>query len=138
RVAASLERHELQAMLEHVHHAIGAGFERQAMETGLVAAETAIVRGAPREAERLLTWLLRAYPVPPESRLRLLLAYALGAEAQYQRELQALAVWQVEGASETDRAIEAMIRADASLRGRLGGDVAISAAAQDAVALAEQ
>jgi len=138
RVAASLERHELQAMLEHVHHAIGAGFERQAMETGLVAAETAIVRGAPREAERLLTWLLRAYPVPPESRLRLLLAYALGAEAQYQRALQALAEWQVEGASATDRALAALIRADASQRGRLGGDAAISTAAQDAVALAEQ
>src|SRR5438876_6210359 len=124
--------------LELVHHYIGAGLEQQAMKTGLVAAEIAIAHGAPREAERLLTWLLRAYTVAPESRLRLLLAHALAAAAQYQRALDALDDWRDETASPTDRALAALIRADALQRARLGGDEAIMRAAQPAIALAEQ
>jgi len=124
--------------LELVHHYIGAGLEQQAMKTGLVAAEIAIAHGAPREAERLLTWLLRAYTVPPESRLRLLVAHALAAAAQYQRALDALDDWRDDTASPTDRALAALIRADALQRARLGGDDAIMRAAQQAIALAEQ
>src|SRR6266851_3986334 len=124
--------------LELVHHCIGAGLEQEAMQTGLVAAEMAIEHGAPREAERLLTWLLRAYAVPPESRLRLLLAHALAAAAQYQRALDALDDWRDEAASPTDRALAALIRADALQRARFGGDEAIMRAAQQAIALAEQ
>ena len=124
--------------LELVHHYIGAGLEQQAMQTGLLAAEIAIAHGAPREAERLLTWLLRAYTVPPESRLRLLLAHALAAAAQYQRALDALDDWRDDTASPTDRALAALIRADALQRARLGGDEAIMRAAEHAIALAQQ
>ena len=124
--------------LELVHHYIGAGLEQQAMTAGLHAAEIAIAQGAPREAERLLTWLLRAYHVARGSRLRLLLAHALAAAAQYQRALEVLADWRDEIASPTDRALAALIRADALQRARLGGDDAIMSAAQDAIALAEQ
>src|SRR5256712_11178192 len=66
-------------MLELVHHFICADMRPQAMETALQAAEVAIARGAPREAERVLTRLLGAYAVAPGSRLRLLLAHSLVA-----------------------------------------------------------
>jgi tetratricopeptide (TPR) repeat protein len=140
RLAASDDRHDLQTMLELVHHSIGAGFEQQAIETGLEAAEVAVVHGAPREAERLLTSLLRAYDVAPGSRLRLLLAHALVAAGEYQRGLDALEEWRgpIDAASATDRALAALIRADALQRARLGGDEAILRAADEAVALAER
>ena len=76
--------------------------------------------------------------MPPESRLRLLLAHALAAAAQYQRALDALDDWRDDTASPTDRALAALIRADALQRARLGGDDAIMRAAQQAIALAEQ
>src|SRR2546423_740728 len=99
--------------LELVHHYIGAGLEQQAMTAGLHAAEIAIAQGAPREAERLLTWLLRAYTVARGSRLRLLLAHALAAAAQYQRALEVLTDWRDETASPTEPALAPLIRAAA-------------------------
>ena len=108
------------------------------METALQAAEVAIARGAPQEAERVLTRLLRAYAVAPGSRLRLLLAHSLVAAGQYQRGLEALADWQPDAASSTDLALAALLRAEALQRARLGGDEAIIAAAKEAIALAER
>src|SRR6266540_3411009 len=72
-LAGSQDRHYLQPMLELVHHFIGAGMQHQAMGTALQAAEVAVARGAPREAERVLTRLLRSYAVTPDSKLRLVL-----------------------------------------------------------------
>jgi tetratricopeptide (TPR) repeat protein len=138
RLADSAERRELQVMLELVHHSIGAGLERQAMETGLEAGEAAIARGAPQEAERLLSRLLRAYTVAPGSRLPLLLAHALVALGQYQRALDVLADWRGEAASPMDRALAALLRADALHRARLSGNEATMAAAREAIALARQ
>src|SRR2546430_6986522 len=138
RLADSADRHELQTMLELVHHSIGAGLEQQAMDTALEAAEVVIAHGAPREAERVLTRLLRVYAVPAGSRLRLLLAHALVATAQYQRALDALADWRADSASTGDRALAALLRADALHRARLGSDAMIVAAAREAIALAEQ
>ena len=138
RLASSEERNELQPLLELVHHFISAGMHPQAMETALRAAEVAIARGAPREAERVLTRLLRAYAVAPGSRLRLLLAQALVAAGQYQQGLDALAAWHAAEASPTDLALAALLRAEALQRARLGGDEAIIAAAQQAIALAER
>jgi hypothetical protein len=112
--------------------------QRQAIETGLHAAEVAVARGAPREAERVLTRLLRAYAVPPGSRLHLLLAHSLIAAGQYQRGLDALAEWRPDAASSTDLALAALLRAQALQRARLGGDAAIIAAAQEAIALADR
>src|SRR6266508_1119801 len=74
RLAGSQDRNHLQPMLELAHHFICAGMQHQAMETALQAAEVAIARGAPREAERVLTRLLRTYAVTPDSKLRLVLA----------------------------------------------------------------
>src|SRR2546428_5911308 len=125
-------------MLELVHHFICADMRPQAMETALQAAEVAIARGAPQEAERVLTRLLRAYAVAPGSRLRLLLAHSLVAAGQYQRGLDALADWQPDAASSTDLALAALLRAEALQRARLGGDEAIIAAAKEAIALAER
>ncbi len=138
RLAGARDAQQLQTMLELVHHSIGAGLESQAMELGALAAENAIAQGAPREAERMLNWLLRAYEVPAGSRLRLLLAHALDAAGQYQRALDALAAWRDETAPLADRALAALIRVDAMHRARLGGDDAILHAAQQAIALAEQ
>ncbi len=138
RLADSADRHELQTMLELVHHSIGAGLEQQAMDTALEAAEVVIAHGAPREAERVLTRLLRVYAVPAGSRLRLLLAHALVATAQYQRALDALAEWRADSASTVDRALAALLRADALHRARLGSDAVIVGAAREAIALAEQ
>src|SRR6266545_1406789 len=138
RLAGAHDRSHLQPMLELVHHFICAGIQHQAMETGLQAAEVAIAQGAPREAERVLTRLLRAYDVAPGSRLRLLLAHSLVAAGQYQRGLDALAEWRPDPASSTDLALAALLRAEALHRARLGGDKAIIAAAQGAIALAER
>src|SRR3989449_8266064 len=77
RLAAAQDRNHVQPMLELVHHFICADMRPQAMETALQAAEVAIARGAPREAERVLTRLLGAYAVAPGSRLRLLLKRGL-------------------------------------------------------------
>src|SRR5260370_39852418 len=96
--------------LELVHHFIGAGLEQQAMQTGLVAAEMAIEHGGPRQAQLLLTWLIRAYTVRPESRLRLLLAHPLAAAAQIQRALDALDDWRDESPPPAGRALSAPIR----------------------------
>src|SRR3989442_1388280 len=137
-LAASQDRDHLQPMLELVHHFSCAGMQHQAMDTALHAAELAIARGAPREAERVLTRLLRAYAVAPGSRLRLLLAHSLVAAGQYQRGLDALADWRPEAASSTDLALAALLRAEALQRARLGGDEAIIAAAKEAIALAER
>jgi DNA-binding SARP family transcriptional activator len=137
-LAASPDRDHLQPMLELVHHFSSAGMQRQAIETGLHAAEVAVARGAPREAERVLTRLLRAYAVPPGSRLHLLLAHSLIAAGQYQRGLDALAEWRPDAASSTDLALAALLRAQALQRARLGGDAAIIAAAQEAIALADR
>src|SRR5204863_831622 len=68
RLVASPDRNDLQPMLELVHHVICADMRTQAMETALPAAEVAIARGAPREAELVLTRLLGAYAVTPGSR----------------------------------------------------------------------
>lgn len=138
RLADSQDRRHLQPMLELVHHFISAGIQHHAMETALQAAEVAIAQGAPREAERVLTRLLRAYAVAPGSRLRLLLAHSLVAAGQYQRGLDALAGWRPDEASSTDLALAALLRADALQRTRLGGDEAVIAAAQEAIALAER
>ena len=138
RLAGSQEGGHLQPMLELVHHFICAGMQQQAMETALQAAEVAIARDAPREAERVLTRLLRAYPVAPGSRLRLLLARALVALGQYQRGLDALADWRSDDATPSDLALAALLRAESRQRARLGGDAAIIAAAQQAIALAER
>src|SRR5213083_32084 len=138
RLAGSQEGGHLQPMLELVHHFICAGMQQQAMETALQAAEVAIAQGAPREAERVLTRLLRAYPVAPGSRLRLLLARALVALGQYQRGLDALADWRSDDATPSDLALAALLRAESRQRARLGGDAAIIAAAQQAIALAER
>ncbi len=138
RLAGSQDRNDLQPMLELVHHFICAGMQHQAMETALQGAEVAIARGAPREAEAVLTRLLRAYTVAPGSRLRLLLAHSLVAAGQYQRGLSALADWQPDEPSATDLALAALLRVEALQRARLGGDDAISAAAQDAIVLAER
>jgi tetratricopeptide (TPR) repeat protein len=136
---AARQSQQLQDMLELVHHSIGAGLQSQAMELGELAAENAIAHAAPREAERMLNWLLCAYEVAAGSRLRLLLAYALDAAAQYQRALDALAAWRDETATLADRALAALIRVDAMQRSRLGSDDdAILQAAQQAIALAEQ
>src|SRR5216117_3006721 len=137
-LAGSKEPDHLQPMLELVHHFIGADMRHQAMETALQAAEAAIARGAPQEAERGLTRLLRAYDVAPGSRLRLLLAHSLVATGQYQRGLDALADWRSDDASSTDLALAALLRAEALLRARLGSDEAIIAAANEAIALAER
>ena len=137
-LAASPDRDHLQPMLELVHHFTSAGMQQQAIETALQAAELAVARGAPREAERVLTRLLRAYAVPPGSRLHLLLAHSLIAAGQYQRGLDALAGWRPDSASSTDFALAALLRAQALQRARLGGDAAIIAAAQEAIALAER
>ena len=138
RLAGAHDRSHLQPMLELVHHFICAGMQPQAMETALQAAEVAIAQGAPREAERVLTRLLRAYVVAAGSRLRLLLAHSLVAAGQYQRGLDALADWQPDEASSTDLALAALLRAEALQRARLGGDEAIIAAAREAIALAER
>ena len=138
RLAAAQDRDHVQPMLELVHHFICADMRPQAMETALQAAEVAIARGAPREAERVLTRLLGAYAVAPGSRLRLLLAHSLVAAGQYQRGLDALADWQPDEASSTDLALAALLRAEALQRARLGGDEAIIAAANEAIALAER
>src|SRR5204863_522237 len=138
RLAASPDRNDLQPMLELVHHFIGADMRPQAMETALQAAEVAIARGAPREAERVLTRLLGAYAVTPGSRLRLLLAHSLVAAGQYQRGLDALADWRSDDASSTDLALAALLRAEALQRARLGGDEAIIAASKQAITLAER
>jgi len=138
RLADASDRHELQVMLELVHHSIGAGLERQAMETGLAAAEAAIAHGAPLEAERVLTRVLHAYVVAPGSRLRLILAQALVSAGQYQRALDALAEWQGDAASAIDRALAALLRADAMHRARLSGNAGVLAAAQEAIALAQR
>jgi len=137
-LAGSEERDPLQPMLELVHHYSSAGMRQQAMETALHAAELAIARGAPREAERVLTRLLRAYDVARDSRLRLLLAHSLVAAGQYQRGLDALADWRPDAASSTDHALAALLRAEALQRSRLGDDESIIAAAQQAIALAER
>src|SRR5213594_3186253 len=137
-LAASPDRDHLQPMLELVHHFTSAGMQQQAIETALQAAELAVARGAPREAERVLTRLLRAYAVPPGSRLHLLLAHSLIAAGQYQRGLDALAGWRPDSASSTDFALAALLRAQALQRARLGGDETIIAAASQAIALAEQ
>src|SRR5256886_1840736 len=134
RLAGSQEGGHLQPMLELVHHFICAGMQQQAIETALQAAEVAIARDAPREAERVLTRLLRAYPVAPGSRLRLLLARALVALGQYQRGLDALADWRSDDATPSDLALAALLRAESRQRARLGGDAAIIAAAQQAIA----
>src|SRR5437870_1912397 len=138
RLAGSQERNQLQTMLELVHHFICAGMQHHAMETALQAAEGAIARGAPREAERVLTRLLGACAGAAGSRIRLLLAHSLVAAGQYQRGLDALAAWQPEEASAGDLALAALLRAEALQRARLGGDEAIIAAAQEAIALAER
>jgi DNA-binding SARP family transcriptional activator/tetratricopeptide (TPR) repeat protein len=137
-LSASPDRDHLQPMLELVHHFTSAGMQQQATETALQAAEVAIARGAPREAERVLTRLLRAYAVPPGSRLRLLLAHSLVAAGQYQRGLDALAEWRPDAASSTDLALAALLRALALQRARLGSDESIIAAAQEAVVLADR
>ena len=138
RLAGSQDRNHLQPMLELVHHFICADMRHQAMETALQAAEVAIARGAPQEAERVLTRLLRAYAVAPGSRLRLLLAHSLVAAGQYQRGLDALAEWQPDEASSTDLALAALLRAEALQRARLGGDETIITAAKEAIVLAER
>ncbi len=138
QLTGSHDRDRLQPMLELAHHYICAGMQHQAMEIALRAAEVAIAQGAPREAERVLTRLLRASVVAPGSRLRLLLAHSLVASAQYQRGLDALSGWQPEAASPTDLALAALLRADALQRSRLGDDQAIIAAAEQAIALAER
>src|SRR2546430_6725137 len=132
------DRNHLQPMLELVHHFIGEDMRHQATETALQAAEPAIARGAPQEAERVLTRLLRAYAVAPGSRLRLLLAHSLVAAGQYQRGLDALADWHPDEASSTDLALAALLRAEALQRARLGGDETIIAAAKEAIMLAER
>ncbi len=137
-LAGSQDRNDIQPMLELVHHFICAGMQHQAMETALQAAEVAIARGAPQEAERVLTRLLRAYAVAPGSRLRLLLAHSLVAAGQYQRGLDALADWQPDESSATDLALAALLRAEALQRARLGGDETIIRAAKEAIALAER
>ncbi len=137
-LAGSQDRHYLQPMLELVHHFIGAGMQHQAMGTALQAAEVAVARGAPREAERVLTRLLRSYAVTPDSKLRLVLAHALVASGQYQRGLDALTEWHPSDASSTDLALAALLRAEALQRARLGGDATIIAAAEEAIALAER
>src|SRR5438876_9908384 len=137
-LAASQDRDHLQPMLELVHHFSSAGMQQQAMDTALHAAELAIARGAPREAEHVLTRLFRAYAVAPGSRLRLLLAHSLVAAGQYQRGLDALADWRPEEASSTDLALAALLRAEALQHARLGGDESIIAAAQEAIVLAER
>src|SRR5438445_179519 len=116
-----------------------AGNTAAARPTAMQAAELAIARGAPREAERVLTRLLHAYDVAPGSRLRLLLAHSLVAAGQYQRGLDALAEWLPDAASSTDLALAALLRAEALQRARLGDDDAsIIAAAQEAIVLAER
>ncbi|OLC75865.1 MAG: hypothetical protein AUH78_08000 [Gemmatimonadetes bacterium 13_1_40CM_4_69_8] len=137
-LAASHDRDHLQPMLELVHHYSSAGMQQQAMETALQAAELAIARGAPREAERVLTRLLRAYNVAPGSRLRLLLAHSLVATGQYQRGLDALADWRPGTATSTELALAALLRAEALQRSRLGDDESIIAAAKEAIESAER
>src|SRR5947209_12724928 len=138
RLAGSQDRNHLQPMLELVHHFICADMRHQATQTALQAAEVAIARGAPREAERVLTRLLRAYAVAPGSRLRLLLAHSLVAAGQYQRGLDALADWHPDEASSTDLALAALPRAESLQRARLGGDETIITAAKEAIVLAER
>jgi len=138
RLAHSPDRDAVQVMLELVHHSIGAGLEAQAMETALHAADAAIARGAPWEAERVATRLLRTYRVSPDSRLRLLLAQSLMATGQYQRVLDTLAEWQSDTASAADRALAALLRANSLQRPRIGGDTVIAEAVQSAVALAAE
>lgn len=138
RLSSGDDRGELQVKLELVHHSMGAGLERQAMDTALDAAEDAIARDAPREAERVLTRILRAYTVAPGSRLRLLLAHALFAESEYQRALDTLNDWQSSDPSPGDRALAALLRAEALHRARLGSDEIIMNATQDAIARAEE
>src|SRR5437773_11675509 len=136
RLAGSQDRNHLQPMRELVHHFIGADMRPQAMETALQAAEVAIARGAPREAERVLTRLLGAYAVTPGSRLRLLLAQSLVAAGQYQRGLDALTDWRSDDASSTGLALAALLRADALPRARPGGDEGILPASKHASTLA--
>src|SRR3989441_31785 len=138
RLAGSEDRNHLQPMLELVHHFICADMRHQATETALQAAEVAIARGAPREAERVLTRLLRAYAVAPGSRLRLLLAHSLVATGQYQRGLDALADWRPGTATSTELALAALLRAEALQRSRLGDDESIIAAAKEAIESAER
>ena len=68
----------------------------------------------------------------------MLLAHSLVAAGQYQRGLSALADWQPDEPSATDLALAALLRVEALQRARLGGDDVISAAAQDAIVLAER
>src|SRR5256884_5147906 len=138
RLAGFEVRNNLHPLLELVHHFICSDILHQAPETPLQATQYAIARGAPQEAERVLTRLLRAYAVAPGSRLRLLLAHSLVAAGQYQRGLDALADWQPDAASSTDLALAALLRAEALQRARLGGDETIITAAKEAIVLAER
>src|SRR3989442_12546237 len=113
RLAAAQDRDHVQPMLELVHHFICADMRPQAMETALQAAEVAIARGAPREAERVLTRLLGAYAVAPGSRLRLLLAHSLVAAGQTHPGLAAPADWPPAEASATPLAPAALLRSEA-------------------------
>ena len=138
RLAESPDRHDLQVMLELVHHSIGAGLEPQAMEIGAAAAEAAIAHGAPQEAERVLTRLLHTYDVGPGSRLRLLLGQALVSAGHYQRALDALAEWHGDGAAEIDRALAALLRADALHRASFGSKEEVVGATLEAIDRAQR
>lgn len=135
-LAEGLGEEDFQRMLEASHHFIGARMQRPACEFAIRGAELATRRGAPGEAERALTLLLRVYPQDGSSRVHLLLAEALVAEGKYREALEALGRWEEGSGRPEARALAAQLRAEALHRGRFADDRAIVEAASAAVNLA--
>ncbi len=135
-LAEGLGEEDFQRMLEASHHFIGARMQRPACEFAIRGAELATRRGAPGEAERALTLLLRVYPQDGSSRVHLLLAEALVAEGKYREALEALGRWEEGSGRPEARALAAQLRAEALHRGRFADDRAIVEAANAAVNLA--
>jgi tetratricopeptide (TPR) repeat protein len=127
-----------QGQLEASHHFLRAGMRAEAVESAVSGAELAIRRGAPGEALRALSSLMRQYPEETSSPVCLVLAEAMVAAGRFRDALKTLGMWSPSGPDVEDHALAAQLRAEALHRGRLADDDAIHAAAHRAVELAER
>lgn len=129
---------DFQRTLEASHHFMSARMPADASQAALAGAELAVRRGAPGEAERALTALLRSYRQGPESRVHLVLANALVAEGRYRDAIEGLGSWDPLNPRPDDSALAAQLRAEALHRGRLGDDAMILQSAVTAVSAAQR
>jgi DNA-binding SARP family transcriptional activator/tetratricopeptide (TPR) repeat protein len=140
RLARSLtatgEEDDFQRALEASHHYLNAGMEGEAVEAVCRGAELAVIRGAPKEAERAIKAVIDRSECLASAKPVVLMSAALSAQQQFHRSLTTLASCDIATCDPKYRAMAFNLRAEALHRGRLASPAEIAVAADKALAAA--